>query len=93
MIWSRSSAAYSNSSIRLASFISFSNRAMVWAVLGSFLLVLMAIYVPFFQPFFDTVPLGFDDWLLMLPFFFASPVAMELLKHWFRKTRPHVQAA
>ena len=71
----------------------FSNRAMVWAVLGSFLLVLMAIYVPFFQPFFDTVALGFDDWLLMLPFFFASPVAMELLKHWFRKTRPHVQAA
>ena len=31
MIWSRSRAAYSNSSIRLASFISFSSRAMVSA--------------------------------------------------------------
>ena len=26
-----------------------------------------------------------DDWLLMLPFFFASPVAMELLKIYFRR--------
>ena len=25
--------------------------------------------------------------LLMLPFFFASPLAMEVLKHWFRKNR------
>ena len=31
MIWSRSRAAYSNSSIRLASFISFSSRAIVSA--------------------------------------------------------------
>ena len=71
----------------------FSNPAMLWAVFGSFLLVLMAIYVPFFQPFFDTVPLGGDDWLLMLPFFFASPLAMELLKGWFRRNRPQAGAA
>jgi len=42
------------------------------------------VYVPFLQPFFDTVPLSSGDWLLMLPFFFASPVAMELLKVHFR---------
>jgi Ca2+-transporting ATPase len=63
----------------------FSNRWMIWAVAASFLLVLMVVYVPFLQPFFDTVPLALDDWLLMLPFFFASPVAMELLKLYFRK--------
>jgi len=63
----------------------FSNRWMVWAVGVSFLLVLMVVYVPFLRPFFDTVPLGADDWLFMLPFFFASPVAMELLKIYFRK--------
>jgi hypothetical protein len=62
----------------------FSNRWMVWAVAASFLAVLMVVYVPFLQPFFDTVPLSADDWLLMLPFFFASPVAMELLKLFFR---------
>ncbi len=63
----------------------FSNRWMVWAVSVSFLLVLMVVYIPFLRPFFDTVPLGVDDWLLMLPFFFASPLAMELLKVYFRK--------
>ncbi len=64
-----------------------SNRWMVWAVGVSFLLVLMVVYIPFFQPFFDTVPLSLEDWLLMLPFFFISPLAMELLKMRFRITR------
>ncbi len=61
-----------------------SNRWMVWAVAVSLALVLVVVYVPFFQPFFDTVPLGWSDWLTMVPFFLAAPVAMELLKAWFR---------
>jgi Ca2+-transporting ATPase len=63
-----------------------SNRWMVWAVGVSFALVLMVVYVPFLRPFFDTVPLGLDDWTLMLPFFLASPLAMELLKAYFRRS-------
>jgi Ca2+-transporting ATPase len=63
----------------------FSNKWMNLAVLCSFLLVLAVVYVPFLNPFFDTVPLTGDDWLFMLPFFFASPVAMELLKFYFRR--------
>jgi Ca2+-transporting ATPase len=63
----------------------FSNRWMAWAVGASLLLVLTVVYVPFLQPFFDTVPLTLDDWLMMLPFFFASAVAMELLKVYFRR--------
>ena len=66
----------------------FSNRWMVWAVGVSFLLVLMVVYVPFLRPFFDTVPLTLGDWLFMLPFFLASPVAMELLKVYFRNRTP-----
>jgi nucleotide-binding universal stress UspA family protein len=62
----------------------FSNRWMVWAVAASLVLVLMVVYVPFLQPFFDTVPLTGDDWLMMAPFFFASAIAMELLKLYFR---------
>jgi Ca2+-transporting ATPase len=58
----------------------FSNPWMVWAVSASFLLVLMILYIPFVRPFFDTVPLTLNDWLFMAPFFFASPVAMELVK-------------
>jgi P-type Ca2+ transporter type 2C len=62
----------------------FSNKWMVWAVGASLLLVLMVVYVPFLQPFFDTVPLTLDDWLMMAPFFLASALAMELLKLYFR---------
>jgi nucleotide-binding universal stress UspA family protein len=63
---------------------------MVGAVAVSFVLVLAVVYVPFLAPFFDTVPLSMDDWLLMLPFFFASPVAMELLKIYFRSRKASV---
>jgi Ca2+-transporting ATPase len=75
----------------------FSNRWMVWAVGASLVLVLMVVYVPFLQPFFDTVPLTLNDWLMMLPFFLASAIAMELLKLYFRrrseKGQPAQQAA
>ncbi|HWI80841.1 HAD-IC family P-type ATPase [Ramlibacter sp.] len=63
-----------------------SNRWMVWAVAVSLLLVLLVVYLPFLQPFFDTVPLGPDDWLLILPFCLAAPLAMELLKAYFRRS-------
>jgi P-type Ca2+ transporter type 2C len=70
----------------------FSNRWMVAAVAVSFALVLAVVYVPFLAPFFDTVPLTSGDWLVMLPFFFLSPLAMELLKVYFRHTRAGADA-
>ena len=71
----------------------FSNKWMVWAVMFSFILVLMVVYVPFLRPFFDAVPLGLDDWMLMFPFLFASPVAMELLKLYYRRRNERQWAA
>ena len=70
----------------------FSNRWMVAAVTVSFALVLAVVYVPFLSPFFDTVPLTSGDWLVMLPFFFMSPLAMELLKLYFRRGSGTVDA-
>jgi Ca2+-transporting ATPase len=70
----------------------FSNRWMVAAVTASFVLVLAVVYVPFIAPFFDAVPLTAADWLVMAPFFFASPLAMELLKPWFRSRRDKAMA-
>lgn len=61
-----------------------SNRALVGAVIASLLLVLLVIYTPWLRPFFDTVALTRSDWLMMLPFCVASPLAMELLKFGFR---------
>ena len=71
----------------------FSNKWMNWAVLASFVLVMVVVYVPFLQPSFDTVPLTSDDWLFMLPFFFASPIAMELVKLYLRRKSATVPAA
>ena len=69
----------------------FSNRWMVAAVGASFALVLAVVYLPFLSPFFDTVPLTASDWLLMLPFFFASPIAMEVLKIQLRSRKAHTR--
>ena len=71
----------------------FSNKWMNWAVLASFGLVLVVVYVPFLNPFFDTVPLTLSDWLFMAPFFFASPIAMELVKLYMRRRPSHATAA
>jgi Ca2+-transporting ATPase len=71
----------------------FSNKWMNLAVLASFALVLVVVYAPFLNPFFDTVPLSLEQWALMLPFFFASPIAMELVKLYFRRRAPSVASA
>ncbi len=63
----------------------FSNRSMQWAVGSSLFLVLITVYVPFLRPFFDTVPLSFSDWMTMIPFTLAAPVAAEVVKIFLRR--------
>ncbi|HEY3275050.1 MAG TPA: cation-translocating P-type ATPase [Syntrophorhabdaceae bacterium] len=63
----------------------FSNKTMNWATAGSAALVLVILYVPFVQPIFNTVSLGFDDWLFMLPFIFGDSIAAELTKIYLRR--------
>ncbi len=63
----------------------FSNRWMVLATGGSFLLLLILIYVPFLQPFVDTVPLSLVDWVEMIPFMFIAPTAAEIIKIYLRR--------
>ena len=62
----------------------FTNLWMICAVLGSGTLVIIAIYVPFLQPFFDTVPLSLGDWLKMTPFILMASVAAEITKVFLR---------
>jgi Ca2+-transporting ATPase len=64
----------------------FSNRWMLLAVGSSLLLLLAVIYVPFFDPIFSTVALGWQDWLVILPLASASAIAAELLK-WILRAR------
>jgi Ca2+-transporting ATPase len=64
----------------------FSNRWMLLAAVSSFLLLLAVIYIPFFDPIFNTIPLDGRDWLVMLPCGLVSSVAAELLK-WILRRR------
>ncbi|MBP1715712.1 MAG: Calcium-transporting ATPase 1, partial [Deltaproteobacteria bacterium] len=63
----------------------FSNKWMVWAVLGSAALVLLVIYLPILQPFFDTTSLSLEDWIHMVPFILMASVAAEITKVYIRK--------
>jgi Ca2+-transporting ATPase len=62
----------------------FSNKWMFWANGSSLLIVLIAVYVPFLNPFFDTVPLSVGDWLFMLPFMCLASIAAEITKVYLR---------
>jgi P-type Ca2+ transporter type 2C len=62
-----------------------SNPWMILAAASSFVLLLAVIYIPFFDPIFHTVMLGWTDWLIMLPFIFANAVAAELHKRYLRR--------
>jgi len=58
----------------------FSNKYMQYAVLLSVILLLGVVYVPFFQPIFDTVPLGVREWTVVLPLLLVPAVAAEITK-------------
>ncbi len=58
----------------------FSNKWMLYAVASSLLLLLAVIYVPFLQPIFNTVPLGWAEWQIVLPLLFVPAIVAEVSK-------------
>lgn len=58
----------------------FNNKWMNIAVLSSLGLLLLILYVPFFNTVFDTVPLGWTEWRLILPLLLIPSIAAELAK-------------
>ncbi len=58
----------------------FSNKWMNIAVLTSFLLVMMVVYVPFFNPIFNTQPLLWIEWVEVIPLFLIPFATAELIK-------------
>ncbi len=58
----------------------FSNKWMNYAVLASFVLVMVVIYVPFLNPVFETVPLAWDQWKIILPLLVVPAIVDELVK-------------
>ena len=62
----------------------FTNMTMVYAVLISFALLLVVLYVPFLQPIFHTTALGLNDWSVILGFAIIPLVVGELSKLVFK---------
>ncbi|MFV1949411.1 MAG: cation-translocating P-type ATPase [Anaerolineales bacterium] len=58
----------------------FTNKVMNWAILSSLILLLGVVYVPFLQGIFDTVPLGWLQWEIILPLLLGPSIAAELTK-------------
>lgn len=58
----------------------FSNRWMIYAELSSLALLMAVIYIPFLQPVFNTTPLGWEQWKIVLPLLLAPSIAAELSK-------------
>jgi len=58
----------------------FKNIIMNWAILSSLVLLMAVVYIPFLQGIFDTVPLGWTQWEIILPLLLGPSVAAELTK-------------
>ncbi len=58
----------------------FSNRNMNLAILFSAALIFAVIYIPFFNPIFNTVPLGWKQWEVLLPLLLVPSLAAEAVK-------------
>ncbi|RXA19916.1 calcium-transporting P-type ATPase, PMR1-type [Methanosarcina sp. MSH10X1] len=59
----------------------FTNRSLIYAVLSTIILQLAAIYVPFMQMAFRTVPLALSDWAMIIPLASTTLIVMEFTKY------------
>jgi Ca2+-transporting ATPase len=64
------------------------NRWMFYAVGSSLILLLLVIYVPFLQPIFDTVPLAWEQWRIILPLIFVPALVAEISKQFLVRLVP-----
>ncbi len=58
----------------------FKNKVMNWAIISSLVLLLAVVYIPFLQGIFDTTPLGWTQWEVILPLLLGPSIAAELTK-------------
>ncbi len=62
----------------------FQNRYLLWACLGSLLLQLALLYVPFLNDLFETVPLSGVDWGIIASICAGSIILLEGIKRLWR---------
>ena len=63
----------------------FSNKVMQYAVLGSMVILLLVMYVPFVQPIFNTTSMGWQAWKVVLPLLLVPSITAEITKIFLRR--------
>ena len=63
----------------------FSNKWLSLAIIASVSIQLLVIYVPFLQVMFGTLPLGLNDWLIILGVAVFGFILMEVSKLFVRE--------
>jgi len=63
----------------------WANPWLLVAITLSVILHCAILYIPFFEQIFNTVPLNFNDWLLVLRFSFPVMLIDEVLKFFSRR--------
>jgi len=59
----------------------FNNRYMNLAVISSFTLIMLVVYIPFLQTIFETYPLNWSQWQFILPLLVIPSLAAEATKY------------
>ncbi len=59
----------------------FSSKWMNIAILASTALMMVVLYVPFLQDIFNTLPMGWQEWRLVIPLFLIPSLAAEAVKY------------
>ena len=59
----------------------FSSKWMNIAILASTALMMVVLYVPFLQNIFNTLPMGWAEWRLVIPLFLIPSIAAEAVKY------------
>ena len=62
----------------------FTNKYMQWAVVSSFIGLLLVIYIPFLANIFDAIPLTLGEWLIITPLFVLPTIVAELTKPYLK---------
>ena len=64
----------------------FSNKWLIYSIFTSLAMLMAVIYIPALQGPFHVVPIGWEDWRLILPISLTGFAAIEIVKLIFRKT-------
>ena len=59
----------------------FTSKWMNIAILASTVLMLVVLYIPFLQKVFNTLPMGWTEWGMIIPLFLIPSIAAEAVKY------------